>query len=90
LAAIAHETEKAVERLRKRGPRERGVIKQHRYVAHNQPTVAGTRIPTTAVWNLHQAGYGARQIIAEYPDLTEMDIKAAIAYERDRQAREAG
>lgn len=45
----------------------------------------GTRIPTSAIWNLHEAGYSDDQIIYEYPRLSQADIAAALAFERARR-----
>jgi uncharacterized protein (DUF433 family) len=66
---------------------EIGQIFQHRYIAHNEPVLAGTRIRTSAIWNFHQAGYSTEEILAEYPRLTAQDVDAAIEFEtRQRQA----
>ena len=51
-----------------------GRIAQHRYVSHNAPVVAGTRIPTAAIRRFKEAGYSVGQIIKEYPDLTDHDM----------------
>ena len=62
-----------------------GVITRNRYVQHNKPIIAGTRIPTSSIWSFHRAGFSDRKIIDEYPHLTPEDVRAAIAFERDRQ-----
>jgi len=49
----------------------------------------GTRIPTAAVWNLHQANYDAAAIIREYPRLTRADVAAALDYEEERRRKSA-
>jgi uncharacterized protein (DUF433 family) len=87
---IAHEMQAAVKRLRKRQAEDIGKVTQHRYVAHNAPVLAGTRIPTSAVWNFHQAGYDTAAIIREYPRLTPDDVRAAITYEEQRRQKRAG
>jgi uncharacterized protein (DUF433 family) len=69
------------EQLRERRPDEIGVIVRHRHVMHNAWVVAGTRIPTSAIWNFHDAGCDADGIIAAYPQLTPRDVQAAIAHE---------
>jgi uncharacterized protein (DUF433 family) len=51
---------------------------------HNAWVVAGTRIPTEAIWNFHAAGYDAEAIIREYPRLTPDDVRAAIDFESRR------
>jgi len=40
--------------------------------------ISGTRIPVSAILSFHEAGYSMAQIIREYPDIKENDIKAAI------------
>lgn len=51
-----------------------GVIDQKRYVAHSQKVFSGTRIPIRAVQSFLSAGYSVKEIIEEYPSLTEIDI----------------
>ncbi len=87
---IADETRTAADRLRERSPDEFGKVTRHRYVVHNAPVLAGTRIPTSAVWNFHKAGYDVTAIIREYPRLTADDVRAAIKYEKKRQHKRAG
>ena len=53
----------------------------------NAPVLAGTRIPTSAVWSFHEDGYTTEQIIDQYPRLYPDDIRAAIAFEQERRAR---
>ena len=53
-------------------------------MVHNAWVVAGTRIPTDAIWNFHRAGYDATAIIKEYPRLKAEDVRAAIEFE-DKQ-----
>lgn len=81
MVEVMRETREEIEKLRHRTPEEIGKIAHHRYVVHNAPVLAGTRIPTSAIWNLHQAGFDADAIIREYPNLTREDVAAAIQYE---------
>ena len=67
-----------VRRMRERKAEEIGQTSRHRYVAHNQRVIAGTRIPTSAIWNFHKAGYRTEQIIEEYPRLEPADVREAI------------
>lgn len=83
---IERETREAAARLRERTPDEIGQIERHRHVLHNVPVLAGTRIPTSAIWNFHEAGYDTAAIVREYPRLTPADVKAAIEYERKQRA----
>jgi uncharacterized protein (DUF433 family)/DNA-binding transcriptional MerR regulator len=77
-------------RLRERDAGDVGRVCQHRYVVRNEPVIAGTRIPTLAIWNLHEAGFDRNAIIREYPRLVPEDIDAALAFESERRARLAG
>lgn len=45
-----------------------------------RPCISGTRIPVTAIWHFHEAGYSASAIIKEYPTLAPEQIEAAITY----------
>lgn len=85
LEPIANEMRTASERLRERKKEQVGKLARNRYVVHNAWVVAGTRIPTSAIWNYHEAGYSARDIIKEYPRLTREDIRAAVEFESRRQ-----
>jgi uncharacterized protein (DUF433 family) len=58
-----------------------GHVERSRFINHNAPVIAGTRIPVTAIKRFAAAGYTHEQIIKEYPDLTEEDVKAALAYD---------
>ena len=69
------------ENLRQRAPDRVGKIERHRFVARNAPVVAGTRIKTAAIKRFRDAGYSNAEIIKEYPDLTEQDIRAALVHE---------
>jgi uncharacterized protein (DUF433 family) len=76
---IINEMKAEVDKARTRDQSEIGNIVHHRYVVHNQKVVAGTRIPTRAIINFHDAGYTPEQIINEYPTLTYADIIAVIS-----------
>jgi uncharacterized protein (DUF433 family) len=86
LQPIADDMRRAADRLRERSPDQIGQVSRNRYVVHNAWVIAGTRIPTSAIWNFHEAGYTSRQIIAEYPRLTAKDIRAAIDFEKRRRS----
>lgn len=84
LEPIAANMQREADRLLERRPDQIGTFARNRYVVHNSWVVAGTRIPTNAIWNFHKAGFGPDAIIAEYPRLTLGDVKAAIEFEADR------
>lgn len=84
---VVQDTKRAVAYIQK--PRDESKIdsiERSRYVAHNVPVVAGTRIPVRAIKNFDEAGCSTAQIIKEYPDLTEQDIAAALSYRESSSA----
>jgi uncharacterized protein (DUF433 family) len=85
LEVIAADMKKAADALRERRKDQLGTVTRNRYVVHNAWVMAGTRIPTAAVWNFHEDGYSPDAIIAEYPSLTAADVKAAIEHEAKRR-----
>lgn len=89
LEPIANEMREAAARLRDRQSDQIGQIVRNRFIVHNAWTLAGTRIPTQAIWNFHQAGYDTAAILKEYPRLTAKDIEAAIEFETGRQRKAA-
>lgn len=87
MARIERDIRVAANRLRERGPDEIGRIAQYRSVMSHMPVLAGTRIPTSAIWNFHQAGYDAAAILQQYPSLTRDDVAAALSFEEQRRKR---
>ena len=86
LEPIANEMRLAAATLQERLPEQLGKIVRNRYVVHNAWGMAGTRIPTQAIWNFHAAGYDVPAIIREYPRLTPADVRAAIHFEANQRA----
>ncbi len=87
---VAREMSSAVSRLQQRSADKAGQIERRKYVAGNAPVLAGTRIPTRAIWEFHRAGYSPCAILREYPQLTEEDIRRAIAFEEQARTQRAG
>ncbi len=81
---IVLSTEADAATLRARSQDEIGQITQNRYVSHNAPVIAGTRIRTEAIWNFYEAGYSISDILRQYPRLTETDVRVAIQFEQRR------
>jgi len=50
-----------------------------------KPTVRGLRITVGDVLGWIAAGMSSREIVDDYPDLTEEDIRACLAYAADRE-----
>jgi uncharacterized protein (DUF433 family) len=66
---------------------KRGKVERRRGALGSRPLVAGTRVPTSAVWNLHVAGRSPDEIARSYPGLTVEDVHAALKAERkDRRS----
>ncbi len=49
-------------------------------ICFGKPCIRGTRIWVSLILELLATGMVHREIIAEYPQLTEEDIRAALAY----------
>jgi uncharacterized protein (DUF433 family) len=56
-------------------------------VAGGRPCVRGMRIMVADVLGWLAAGMSHAQIIADYPELNEQDIRACLAYAADRGRR---
>jgi uncharacterized protein (DUF433 family) len=82
MRAVIQNVERNLARMNRRKPKQIGKIEQNRYVASNKPVVAGTRIPTAAVYRLFRAGFTPEKIIREYPRLKPADVEAALKHER--------
>ena len=52
-----------------------------------RPCVRGMRITVADVLGWLAAGMSAAEILADYPELTEADIRACLAYAADRERR---
>lgn len=52
-----------------------------------RPCIRGMRIAVEDVLGWLAAGMTHQEILAEYPELTEEDIRASLAYAADRERR---
>ena len=52
-----------------------------------RPSIRGSRIAVADVLGWLAAGMSHEQIRADYPELTEEDIRACLAYAADRERR---
>lgn len=86
LEVVVSDTRDAVTAFSRRAPKDVGHINRHRYVLRNTPVIAGTRIPVAAIKRFAAAGYSVSKIRKEYPDLTDKDVRAALAYDAARAA----
>lgn len=57
-----------------------------RQVMHGKPRIAGTRVLVTQILDLLAAGKSVSDILSEdyFPDLSEADIRACLAYASHR------
>ena len=52
-----------------------------------KPCVRGTRITVTDVLEYLAGGMSVEEVLADFPDLTETDVRAALAFAADRERR---
>ncbi|MGD9912758.1 MAG: DUF433 domain-containing protein [Rhizobiaceae bacterium] len=52
-----------------------------------RPCIRGTRIAVADILGWLAAGMSSADIVADYPELTDADIRAALAYAADRERR---
>lgn len=52
-----------------------------------QPTIRGMRITVSDVLSYLAAGMSHQEILTDFPDLTEDDIRACLSYAADRERR---
>lgn len=76
-----------VRRSRERSSEDFGQLDQKRGVCGGAMRVKGTRIPTSVIWEWHESGASADEILQQYPTLTKLDIAAAIEHERKLSRR---
>lgn len=77
LPSIASEVAQKAEELRSRKSAQLGQVERHKFVAHNAPVFAGTRIPVSAVQEFIEDGFSVDEILAEYPGLHRKDVATA-------------
>ncbi len=86
LVRVIEDTRQEVSQMQKRSPSEIGKITKAQGIQRKSWVLAGTRIPVASVQRLAEDGFSTEQILQEYPDLTEADIKAAIAHKNSEAA----
>lgn len=59
------------------------------HVCFGKPCIKGTRIWVSLILDFLASGSTPKEILAAYPQLTEADIRAAIAYVRVHERRES-
>jgi uncharacterized protein (DUF433 family) len=56
-------------------------------VRSGQPTIRGTRITVSDVLEYLASGMSQAEILADFPDLTADDLRAALLFAADRERR---
>lgn len=85
LRVVIKNTRDRIKELNKRDSAV-GQFTKGKFVVHNDLVFSGTRIPVSIVIEFHNAGYTSARILREFPDLTEIDIQAAIRVHEGREA----
>jgi uncharacterized protein (DUF433 family) len=80
IVSIIEDVKREAELMRQRGPSQIGKIEKHRYVSHNAPVIAGTRIPVATILRFVDSGFSTDDVLREYPSLTKADVEAAIRH----------
>lgn len=83
ISSVVEDVRERAAKLRERDASTIGQINRHRFVAHNETVVAGTRIPVSTIRSFVDAGYSIADVLREYPTLTREDIEAALSQTSD-------
>ena len=59
-------------------------------IMHGKPCIKGTRIPVYLILDLMAGGSTTKEILDDYPDITEDDIHACVEYAAILAREEAG
>lgn len=86
IISVMDDVTREAELLKKRDRAQIGRFEKKRYVSHNTPVIAGTRIPVASVLRFLEDGFSIHEILKEYPSLTEADVKAVIQHGEDSAA----
>jgi uncharacterized protein (DUF433 family) len=65
----------------------RHIITQEPGKRGGRPCIRGMRIAVSDILGWLAAGMSHEEIISDYPELTEADIRAVLAYAADRERR---
>jgi uncharacterized protein (DUF433 family) len=83
IVSVMEDVKREASLLKERTENQIGKIEQKRFVSHNSPVIAGTRIPVSSILHFVEDGFSVEEILKEYPNLTEADIHAAIQSGKD-------
>ena len=74
--------------LDRRSRRQVGAVERRRGALGSTPVLAGTRVPTSAIRSLHEAGWSTERILENYPGLQTADVDAALRTEEKQPRRQ--
>ena len=74
---VIEDVNRDVDAMKRRTPEQVGKVEKHRFVSHNAPVFAGTRVRVASIQRFIEDGYSPEQIMREYPSLTRDDIATA-------------
>lgn len=74
MSVAVADTQDAIKEYNRRPVGVTGDIVRRKFIQENQPVFANSRIPVSAVEEYLERGLGAREILSDFPDLTEDDI----------------
>ena len=80
LLMVQRGLEEKIHEMNRRSETEIGQITARRGFVSSKPTIAGTRIPVSAIQNFAADGYSVEEIMAQYPSLEPEDVRAAIEF----------
>lgn len=63
-------------------------IVQDTDILFGKPRIQGTRIPVALILDLCASGMGAKEIVEEYPDITEQDIYDCLRFAKEHLEHE--
>lgn len=82
LRQVISDTGRDIQAMRERSHDSFGHVVKMRGISRAAWVISGTRIKVASIRRLHEDGYSVANIIAEYPDLTEEDVEAALRHHR--------
>lgn len=90
MQAVADEVTAAARGMLRRSAAEIGEVQRRRFVLHNTPVLAGTRIPTSTISSYINAGFSEDVVLKKFPSLTAADIVAAVEFDAISESRATG
>ncbi len=86
MALVADDTRAKVVALTRRDPKDIGQIEKRTSIQSGRPVIKGTRLLVSTIVAHREAGATVREIVEQFPGVTPRDVRAALAYAKDRAA----